>query len=121
MQEAPLIVRRADAPSVRMSGNRGESVRLVDERFDYEHLNARLQRLETDDIGRTHRHPGSDLLCFVVSGELELTTPAGVEVLASGDVAVIPAGMDHSIRKAAGETLTFLEVYAPGRPEFEYA
>lgn len=120
MQEFPLIVRAAGAPNVRMSGDRGESVRLIDERFDYDRLNARLQRLETDDVGRTHRHPGSDLLCFVISGDLELTTPAGVAVLGSGDVAVIPAGMDHAIRKAAGESLTFLEVYAPGRPEFEY-
>ncbi|HET8587561.1 MAG TPA: cupin domain-containing protein [Candidatus Limnocylindria bacterium] len=121
MQEYPLVVRKADAPQVRMSGDRGESIRLVDERFEYDRLNARLQRLETDEAGRTHRHPGSDLLCYVVSGELELTTPAGVDVLASGDVVVIPAGMDHAIRKAGGEALTFLEVYAPGRPEFEYA
>ena len=56
MQEFPLIVRAAGAPNVRMSGDRGESVRLIDERFDYDRLNARLQRLETDDVGRTHRH-----------------------------------------------------------------
>lgn len=121
MQEIPLVVRRTDAPGVRMSGDRGESIRLIDERFEYDRLNARLQRLETAEPGRTHRHPGSDLLCFVVSGQLELTTPAAVDLLSSGDLAVIPAGMDHAIRNAAGEPLTFLEVYAPGRPEFEYA
>jgi mannose-6-phosphate isomerase-like protein (cupin superfamily) len=121
MEQFPLVVRAAEATRVRMTGERGESIRLVDESFAYDRLNARFNRLETDEPGRAHHHPGSDLLCYVVGGRLELTTPSGVETLTPGDLAVIPAGMTHAIRNAnAAEPLSFLEVYVPGRPEFVY-
>jgi mannose-6-phosphate isomerase-like protein (cupin superfamily) len=120
MEQFPLVVRAAEATRVRMSGERGESIRLVDESFDFDRLNARFNRLETDAAGRSHHHPGSDLLCYVVSGRLELQTPTGVNVLEPGDLAVIPARMTHAIRKVSQEALSFLEVYVPGRPEFVY-
>lgn len=118
--EFPLIVRAVDAARIRMSGDRGESIRLIDEGFELETLNARFNRLETDAPGRRHHHPRSDLLCYIVSGLLELETPRGVEILGAGDLAFIPARMDHAIRKVGVEPLTFLEVYVPGRPEFIY-
>jgi mannose-6-phosphate isomerase-like protein (cupin superfamily) len=120
MEQFPLVVRAAEATRVQMSGERGESIRLIDERFDFDRLNARFNRLETDAAGRRHHHPGSDLLCYVVSGRLELETPNGVNVLEPGDLAVIPARMTHAIRKVSTEALSFLEVYVPGRPEFVY-
>jgi mannose-6-phosphate isomerase-like protein (cupin superfamily) len=116
----PLVVRAADLDSVRMSGGRGDSIRLIDERFEFDRVNARFNRLETDAPGRRHHHPRSDLVCYIVSGLLELETPGGIEVIGVGDLAYIPAGMDHAIRKAGEEVLTFLEVYIPGRPEFVY-
>jgi mannose-6-phosphate isomerase-like protein (cupin superfamily) len=120
MEQFPLVVRATEATRVRMSGERGESIRLIDERFEFDRLNARFNRLETDAAGRRHHHPGSDLLCYVVSGSLQLETPSGFEVLAPGDLAVIPAGMSHAIAKVGPEPLSFLEVYAPGRPAFVY-
>lgn len=120
MAEFPLIVRAADAARVEMSGGRGESIRLIDEGFELETLNARFNRLESNAPGRRHHHPRSDLLCYIVSGLLELETPRGVEILGSGDLAFIPARMDHAIRSVGEEPLKFLEVYVPGRPEFIY-
>ncbi len=120
MEQFPLVVRAAEAPRVQMSGERGESIRLIDERFAFDRLNARFNRLETDAAGRRHHHPGSDLLCYVVSGSLRLETPSGVEVLQPGDLALIPAGMNHAIARTSSEPLSFLEVYVPGRPEFVY-
>lgn len=120
MTDGPLVVRATDATTVRMSGDRGQSIRLIDEHVEYERMNARFNTLETDDAGRRHHHPGSDLLCYIVSGRLRLETPGGTDYLDPGDLALIPAGMDHAISKASQEALSFLEVYVPGRPEFVY-
>lgn len=120
MDDLLLVVRAAEATTVRMSGDRGDSTRLIDKDSGFDRLNARFNRLTTDAPGRRHHHPGSDLLCYVVSGRLELATPRAVEVLGPGDLAFIPAGMDHAFRKAGGETVGFLEVYLPGRPAFVY-
>ena len=120
MEQFPLIIRVDRAATVRMTGDRGESVRLIDEDSDFDRLNLRLNRLESDGPGRHHHHPKSDLLCYVVSGRLELTTPHRTEILESGDAAFIPAGMEHAIRKVSDQTLSLLEVYVPGSPEFVY-
>ncbi|HEX5451968.1 MAG TPA: cupin domain-containing protein [Candidatus Limnocylindrales bacterium] len=120
MADFPLVVRAAAARKVSMSGDRGESLRLIDEASGVEALNARFNRLDADGPGQRHHHPGSDLLCYVVFGELEIETPDGVALLGPGDLELIPAGMDHAIRKAAGPSVGFLEVYVPGPPEFIY-
>lgn len=121
MEQRPTIVRAAGAPKVRMTGDRGDSLRLIDEHSEVESVNVRFNRLETDAPGRRHRHPGSDLLCYVVTGRLELETPPNVVVLEPGDLAFIPAGVEHAIRNLGGTTLNFLEVYVPGRPDFVYS
>lgn len=63
-----------------------------------------------------HNHPDAEQAMVITSGRIAFTV-AGVEtVLETGDVVVIPRGIEHSGHSIEGEA-TFIEVFAPARVE----
>ncbi len=58
--------------------------------------------------GTTHIHTGYDEVYFVLSGNGTITLGEDVHPLCPGSVAVIPAGVPHSLEAEHGEELEFV-------------
>ena len=58
--------------------------------------------------GSRHLHPGYDEVYYVLSGRGSLTLDAQTHPLRPGSVAVIPAGVPHSLEAKPGEQLEFV-------------
>lgn len=64
------------------------------------------------DSGPEEIHDG-DQIVYVLEGEAELEIANEKAKLASGELAVIPAGAQHHIYNAGKSQLFFLTIYAP--------
>jgi quercetin dioxygenase-like cupin family protein len=62
-----------------------------------------------------HEHP-HEQLAFIVSGRLQIETPAGAVVAEAGDSFVIPGGTPH--RVIALEESLALDVFTPERADY---
>ena len=58
--------------------------------------------------GTPHVHTGYDEVYYVLSGKGTITLGTATTVLAPGSVAVIPAGVPHSLEADPGEELEFI-------------
>lgn len=63
--------------------------------------------------GTSHVHQGYDEVYYVLSGTGTITLGQETHPLRAGSVAVIPAGVPHSLEAAAGSELEFVIFGAP--------
>ena len=66
-----------------------------------------------------HHHETTTELIFVVSGSLELLVGERSLSVGAGDLAVIPPGVTHAFRAAAGCDADVLDVVTPGVERFD--
>lgn len=60
-----------------------------------------------------HSHEEAEQVYVIVRGEATLTTVGSTEVLAAGDLALIPPASDHTIANETGEGIALLSVQSP--------
>ncbi|MFI1462260.1 cupin domain-containing protein [Nocardia carnea] len=63
-----------------------------------------------------HNHPDAEQAMVITSGRISFTVAGAETVLETGDVVVIPRGVEHCGHSIEGEA-TFIEVFAPARVE----
>ena len=68
-------------------------------------------RLDAGEAVPEHRHPGNDVLLYVVEGRLDVSVDGEDHVLASGDALRFDG--DRTVSPHAGEPTTALVVFAP--------
>ncbi len=66
--------------------------------------------------GLTHVHTGYDEVYYLLSGEGTITLGDKSHALAPGSVAVIPAGLPHSLEAQPGQELEFIIFGTPPVP-----
>ncbi len=63
--------------------------------------------------GTTHVHTGYDEVYYVLSGSGTITLDQETHALRAGSVAVIPAGVPHSLEATSGQALEFIIFGSP--------
>jgi quercetin dioxygenase-like cupin family protein len=91
-------------------GPQGITARLL---LEGEQSNARLIRLAAGQALPSHRHGASDLMLYVIAGQGELDTPAGVVAFPSGGLAFYRGDEELRVRNAGSGELTLLAFLAP--------
>jgi oxalate decarboxylase/phosphoglucose isomerase-like protein (cupin superfamily) len=64
-----------------------------------------------------HRHPESEEILYVISGNGVQTVADEEREIAAGDLVHIPADVEHSTINTGWETMKLLAVYGPPGPE----
>lgn len=75
--------------------------------------NVRIIRLAPGQALPPHRHGQSDLMLYVVEGEGELETPAGVAPFAAGALAFFRGDEELRVRNPGTAGMTLLAFLAP--------
>ena len=73
--------------------------------------------LEAYAVVKTHNHP-QEQAGMVLNGEIEFTIAEETRVLKTGDVYMIPGGIEHSV-KVGSEPVQVLDVFYPIREELK--
>ncbi len=63
----------------------------------------------------SHSHDDFDQVCLPQEGELEFTLGDETRIVRPGDVAVVPAGVPHTMRVPAGARSVIIAFFAPPR------
>ncbi len=64
-----------------------------------------------------HVHDDVDQVMVVLEGEIEFTIGNERRLMGPGDLAIIPHGVSHGAKVAAGQHCVTLEAFSPPRPE----
>ena len=78
-----------------------------------EMLSAGLNCFEPGQEHKAHVHEGQDKLYYVLEGSGLLTIGEERSHFQAGDLALAPAGVEHSLRNDGSDKLVVLVVFAP--------
>ncbi|MCC7343014.1 MAG: cupin domain-containing protein [Bryobacterales bacterium] len=81
-----------------------------------EKLSAGLNCFEAGQEHKAHVHEGQDKLYYVLEGSGKLTIGEDRSHFQAGDLALAPAGVEHSLRNDGPGKLVVLVVFAPPPP-----
>ena len=81
-----------------------------------EKLSAGLNCFEPGQEHKAHVHEGQDKLYYVLQGSGRLTVGEERSHFQAGDLALAPAGVEHSLRNDGPEKLVVLVIFAPPPP-----
>jgi quercetin dioxygenase-like cupin family protein len=78
-----------------------------------EFVYAGLNAFEPGQEHKAHAHEGQDKLYLVLEGAGEVTVGDQTELLTTGDLALAPAGVMHSVKNPGPSRLVVLAILAP--------
>jgi oxalate decarboxylase/phosphoglucose isomerase-like protein (cupin superfamily) len=84
-----------------------------------ETFSAGLVVLEAGEGHERHTHPDSEEVLFFLNGEGVQMIDDEERTVSAGEMAYIPAGIEHSTMNTSWEPLRFLAMYGPPGPEAE--
>jgi len=116
----PFFTSLGSAPRRALRGDRGESIRLVDdEQGGACNVDLHVNHLAPESgPGPRHYHRRAENVYMVLSGVIEVEVDGEISTLEPDDVLFIPPGVIHSTSNPGPETATFVEIYAPAGHDF---
>lgn len=101
----------SDAPSRERPGNRVLRVLNSDR--------ATLLRVEHHGpaMHERHAHDESEQISVLLEGQMEFTVGEETRIVRPGDVVIVPPGIPHATRVAAGVEAVALEYFTPPRQD----
>lgn len=103
-----MVIRNAAGLAQFNEARMGKTTLAVGSRL-FAGLNAFEPRQKHD----AHTHPDQDKLYFVLEGKAEVTIGAQTDQIGAGDLAMAPAGIEHSIINVGAARLVVMVVFAP--------
>ncbi len=119
-QREPYFTHLNEGPRKRLRGDRGESIRLVDQDLGpAQNVDVHLNTLEPGSgEGPLHYHERAENVYIVLAGEIEVRIGDSEYRLGPDDVLWIPPGLIHATSNPGSVPARFLEVYAPAGSDF---
>ena len=116
----PFLTSFESAPRRALRGDRGESLRLVDEgQGGARNVDVHVNHLAPGSgPGPRHYHREAENVYIVLSGVIEVDVEGAVATLEANDVLFIPPGVVHGTSNPGPDTAAFIEIYAPAGHDF---
>lgn len=119
-ERRPFSANINQAPRQKLRGDRGESIRLVDqENGPASNVDLHVNYLAPGSgPGPAHFHEHAENVYVVLEGCLEVSVAGELHQLETDDVLFIPPGVVHQTSNPGEVTARFIEVYAPAGDDF---
>jgi quercetin dioxygenase-like cupin family protein len=109
------LLRRDELPAYASTRDGRDRLDLLKDGIPAESATIQADRIiyHPDDTCAKHYHVGSHHLFVMLYGEATICTPLGCQILATGQVAIIPPDEVHWFENHSGENYSFVEFWAP--------